>query len=373
MNWLEMTKWCCRFCLVTIVVGLLLPISPQADAAQERYTSWRLTSIQTKDHYHPGGAQTFGSITIDEFHADAMGGFVRLRAKRPTACPPGAGLPKGSEVQRFKFSWRFEQDVSRMYFSRGPIGVWLTIEGDKGTSCMDQNPFMQFGGDRYLMVHTPGGEARFYFKPTHSFHVPNPRTIRVDRKEDLRKDGFFQITISDFRHDPTRGFRFFIIYAYEGETSSPPQCQTFSNPMIQGYRLDWCLKWGEQCGEPAATAWCRTQGFERATEWNIAQNVPPTYILGDRQVCNQGYCGGFSRITCCNGSKKGLDLNNYCGKKFGRNFRARNPSGGCHTWICTDGQVSHGMDINEACRMRYGSGYRALARGQGASCWECIR
>ena len=27
--------------------------------------------------------------------------------------------------------------------------------------------------------------------------------------------------------------------------------KTFNNPTIGGYRLDWCLHWGTQCGKPA--------------------------------------------------------------------------------------------------------------------------
>lgn len=35
--------------------------------------------------------------------------------------------------------------------------------------------------------------------------------------------------------------------------------KTFSNPTIKGYRLDWCQYWGNQCGKPAADAWCATK------------------------------------------------------------------------------------------------------------------
>jgi hypothetical protein len=77
--------------------------------------------------------------------------------------------------------------------------------------------------------------------------------------------------------------------------------QTFSNPTIKGYRLDWCLNWATQCGEPAANAWCRTQGYKHAVRWDISSDVgasSPTYVIGDRRVCNESFCDGFSMIEC---------------------------------------------------------------------------
>ena len=80
--------------------------------------------------------------------------------------------------------------------------------------------------------------------------------------------------------------------------------QTFNNPTIKGYRLDWCLHWGKQCGEPAADAWCakkmgKADGY--AKEWKQAANIGasfPTYVIRDGKVCNQRFCDGFQSITC---------------------------------------------------------------------------
>jgi hypothetical protein len=81
--------------------------------------------------------------------------------------------------------------------------------------------------------------------------------------------------------------------------AAPPLggAQTFSNPTTQGHHVDRCLNWAQQCDEPAASAWCRTQGYSRATDWKW-EYMKPTYVLGDGQVCNEDYCGGFSTITC---------------------------------------------------------------------------
>ena len=80
--------------------------------------------------------------------------------------------------------------------------------------------------------------------------------------------------------------------------------QTFSNPTIEGRRLDWCLHWGTQCGKPAADAWCvrkmgKADGYARS--WQQAVDIgasSPTYVIGDGKVCNQRYCDGFRSIAC---------------------------------------------------------------------------
>ena len=79
--------------------------------------------------------------------------------------------------------------------------------------------------------------------------------------------------------------------------ASPGGTQTFAKPTANGYRVDRCLFWAQQCDEPAASAWCRTQGYSRATNWQ-SENASPTRILGDGKICNTPSCGGFSSITC---------------------------------------------------------------------------
>lgn len=76
---------------------------------------------------------------------------------------------------------------------------------------------------------------------------------------------------------------------------------TFQNPTVEGYRLDWCLHWGQQCGKAAATAWCKRKmgkadGF--AKQWKKDENIGTTYVMGDGKVCNQQFCDGFRWIEC---------------------------------------------------------------------------
>jgi hypothetical protein len=63
------------------------------------------------------------------------------------------------------------------------------------------------------------------------------------------------------------------------------------------------LSSGQDCGEPAAQAWCKTQGFQRARAWEIDENIGalfPTVILGENRICAQFVCDGFREITCAN-------------------------------------------------------------------------
>jgi hypothetical protein len=77
--------------------------------------------------------------------------------------------------------------------------------------------------------------------------------------------------------------------------------QTFQAPSLDGKRLDLCLVWGSECGQPAADAWCKLQGFDSAKTWTPANDIgaqTPTVVLNGRRVCDQPVCDGFETITC---------------------------------------------------------------------------
>lgn len=96
-----------------------------------------------------------------------------------------------------------------------------------------------------------------------------------------------------------RGSRF--IDTDVGHDSLTQGTQTFTNPSIEGHPLDWCLHWGKQCGKPAADAWCNSKmgkadGF--AIQWEKAENIGTTYVMGDKTICNKSSCDGFRWIKC---------------------------------------------------------------------------
>lgn len=77
--------------------------------------------------------------------------------------------------------------------------------------------------------------------------------------------------------------------------------KTFVSPKVGGNRLDWCLNWGTSCGEPAATAWCKSVGYDHSTDSEEAVDIgasTPTRLLATGAVCDQAYCDGFTFITC---------------------------------------------------------------------------
>lgn len=77
--------------------------------------------------------------------------------------------------------------------------------------------------------------------------------------------------------------------------------KTFINPAIDGYRVDWCESIGQRCGEPAASAFCRLQGYSGSVSHEVARHIgaqTPTRTLAAGEVCNEPECDGFKSITC---------------------------------------------------------------------------
>jgi hypothetical protein len=122
---------------------------------------------------------------------------------------------------------------------------------------------------------------------------------------------------ASFKEDPDVGAKDASITIGSGQVCGEPFCDafrwidcrlpvkpanlTFPNPKHLGIRLDICLHWGVDCGQPTADAWCTQQGFERATGLTHAQNVgqtTPTIVMGDAKVCALPECDAFASITC---------------------------------------------------------------------------
>ncbi len=63
-------------------------------------------------------------------------------------------------------------------------------------------------------------------------------------------------------------------------------------------RLDWCRELGVNCGKPAADAFCHLRGYGRATKFEKAEHVRPTFTLSDHERCDNPDCAGFKMIQC---------------------------------------------------------------------------
>ena len=85
---------------------------------------------------------------------------------------------------------------------------------------------------------------------------------------------------------------------------APPEggdVQRFVEPMWQGERLDGCKYFGRQCEEPAATEFCRRNGYEKAVSWEMSGMIERTNIItgGTCKSAMPSFpCGGFNYIDC---------------------------------------------------------------------------
>lgn len=49
--------------------------------------------------------------------------------------------------------------------------------------------------------------------------------------------------------------------------------KTYYYPFYGGYRLDWCKNWAQNCGKPAADAYCEYKGYEYAISYSIDHDI----------------------------------------------------------------------------------------------------
>jgi hypothetical protein len=76
--------------------------------------------------------------------------------------------------------------------------------------------------------------------------------------------------------------------------------QIFINPGANGYRIDQCREWEQNCGKPAADAFCVNNGF--AYSKHVYPDFKPgkttTRVIGSGEICDQPFCAGFYKIIC---------------------------------------------------------------------------
>lgn len=72
----------------------------------------------------------------------------------------------------------------------------------------------------------------------------------------------------------------------------------YRKPKIDGYRLDWCYKWAEDCGRRAANRFCRRKGHYYEVGFRIDANIGRTKILSSGRICRQDSCDGFKYVRC---------------------------------------------------------------------------
>ena len=96
--------------LSLFLLSFLLPYEAAAKISDRDYTTWRLrpptwTNSDLRE----------GAYRVDEVQADARGGFVRITFIGTEGCQ--------GQVQRFKYTWRFDKDISVLSGKRGRISA----------------------------------------------------------------------------------------------------------------------------------------------------------------------------------------------------------------------------------------------------------
>jgi len=79
------------------------------------------------------------------------------------------------------------------------------------------------------------------------------------------------------------------------QPASAAQVRNFFAPEVGGTRIDACLASGA-CGKPAADAFCRAQGYDRAMIFQ-REDFASTRLIDSDKLCS-GSCTAFRQVKC---------------------------------------------------------------------------
>ena len=88
-----------------------------------------------------------------------------------------------------------------------------------------------------------------------------------------------------------------LLLATPAEASS---VRNYFSPTLDGIRVAACLS-GGGCGKPAADAFCKGQGFEKAMIFE-RQPSAETRSLDSGALCKGGSCVAFKQVKCFSGA-----------------------------------------------------------------------
>ncbi len=83
----------------------------------------------------------------------------------------------------------------------------------------------------------------------------------------------------------------------DADNNTRERTARFSSPRVNGKPLDQCYFWGRECGKPAADRFCQSQRYDEAVRFDV-ERTRPTWVMGDKKVCDAPYCAGFTEIVC---------------------------------------------------------------------------
>lgn len=76
------------------------------------------------------------------------------------------------------------------------------------------------------------------------------------------------------------------------------ETKVFKNPMVNGYYLDYCREWSNNCGLPAASAYCQANGYTHAINYKLVHNNQITQVISSGEICDGEFCDRISEVTC---------------------------------------------------------------------------
>ena len=92
-------------------------------------------------------------------------------------------------------------------------------------------------------------------------------------------------------------FGLFLMAPAPAEASS---VRNYFSPTLDGIRVAACLSDGG-CGKPAADAFCKAQGFQRAMLFE-RQPYAETRNIDSGDLCKGGSCVAFRQVKCFSGT-----------------------------------------------------------------------
>lgn len=79
-------------------------------------------------------------------------------------------------------------------------------------------------------------------------------------------------------------------------------------PLLNGKRIDYCYRWGAQCGKTAADKFCQAKGYKVSESFEVDVDIGETertWVMGDDRICGEKACDALKNVKC---SAHGLDI-----------------------------------------------------------------
>lgn len=80
-------------------------------------------------------------------------------------------------------------------------------------------------------------------------------------------------------------------------TPAEASVRNYFSPAWNGTRIDSCLGTGTGCGKPAADAFCKAEGYDKALLFQ-REVVEISLSIGSDELCTSGSCTAFRQIKC---------------------------------------------------------------------------